>query len=166
MEDTMNLFDEAMSLEISTEEFYRNLIETCDYNPEIKKILFMLADDTNAQITKLRQLNQFMRPEHRDSDFFLRAKEIFRSLQNKKNFGVCQLDQIGLYEHVLENLKKSIALYEELIAQTDDDRQKEILTIIFNEKRNHMFLIDNIVELLRHPEQWVENGEFTHFDEF
>ncbi|HNX00963.1 MAG TPA: hypothetical protein PLE74_10095 [Candidatus Cloacimonadota bacterium] len=162
----MNLIDEAVSLEITTEEFYRNLIDTCDYNPEIKKILIMLAEDTAIQITKLRQLNQYMRPEHRDSDFFLRAKEIFKAMQNRKNFGVCSLDQMGVYEHVLENLQKTIAMYEDLIAQMDDERQNEILNIILQEKRKHVYLIDNIVELLRHPEQWVENGEFTHFDEF
>jgi rubrerythrin len=166
MEENMNLFEEAMALEISTEEFYRNLIENCNYNPEIKQILIMLADDTKQQITKLRQLNQFMRPEHRDSDFFYKAKEIFRSLQQKKQFGVCSLDQIGLYEHVQDNLKKVIALYEEMISHTEDERQKEILTIIFNEKTKHVYLLDNILELLLNPKQWVENGEFTHFEEF
>jgi rubrerythrin len=162
----MNLFEEAMSLEISTEEFYRNLIENCDYNPEIKKILIMLADDTNHQINKLRHLNQVMHLESRDSDFFLKAKEIFHSLQQKKQFGVCELNQIGLYEHVLANLKKTIALYEDMISNTGDSHQKEILTLIFNEKRNHIFLLDNILEMLLNPKQWVENGEFNHLDDF
>jgi rubrerythrin len=162
----MNLFEEAVSMEISTEEFYRNLIESCSYNPEIKKILVMLAEDTNNHITKLRQINQFMSLENDDSDFFLKSKEIFRSLQQKKEFGVCNLDQIRVYEHVLDNLKKTIVLYEDIISKTKDDRKIELLNIIYNEKQKHVYLLDNILELLLHPEQWVENGEFNHLEEF
>jgi rubrerythrin len=166
MEEKMNIFEEAISLEISTEEFYRNLIENCNYNPEIKQILVILADNTNQQITRLRQINQFLKPEQRDSDFFLEAKEIFHSLQQKKDFGVCSLDQIGTFEHVQENIKKSVALYEDMLSHIKDDRQKEFLTILFNEKSKHVYLLDNIIELLLHPQQWVENGEFNHLEEF
>jgi rubrerythrin len=166
MEDKMNLIEEAIALEISTEQFYRNLIENCAYNPEIKKILVMLAEDTIQHIEQLRKTNKEMKPGDRDSDFFLKAKEIFHSLQQKKDFSVCSLDQIPVYEHALENLKKTISLYEDMISQPLEDREKEILTIIFNEKRKHVYLLDNIVELLLHPAQWVENGEFNHFEEF
>jgi rubrerythrin len=162
----MNLFEEAVSMEISTEEFYRNLIETCDYNPEIRKILVMLADDTNNHITHLRQMNNILRPDDRESDFFLQAKEIFRSLQQKKEYGVCSLDQIRVYENVLDNLKKAIALYENMISHTLEENQKDILMMIYHEKQKHVYLLDNILELLLHPEQWVENGEFNHLEEF
>ncbi len=162
----MNLFEEAMSLEISMEEYYRHLIEDCNYNPEIKKILCMLVEDTNSHINSLRNMNQFIKAEPNDSDFFLKAKEIFHSLQEKKKYGICNLDQIEAYENVRVNLKKTIALYEEMITNTHDDRQSEIITLIFNEKRKHVYLLDNIIELLLHPEQWVENGEFNHMEAY
>lgn len=34
------------------------------------------------------------------------------------------------------------------------------------EEKKHYFLLDNIIEFVSRPEQWLENAEFYHLEEY
>jgi rubrerythrin len=56
--------------------------------------------------------------------------------------------------------------YLEKADQVEDPRQKEIFKNLAAEEKKHYFLLDNIVDFLSRPDQWLENAEFCHLEDY
>jgi rubrerythrin len=162
----MNLFEEAMTLEMAMVEYYETLREKCEVNCPIRKVLQLLAEDSEKEYRLLQLYNQKQKPQYSEKDFFLHAKDIFVSMQQQRNLGVCASDQLLLYENLLEKQKKTIVLYEQMLATATIPEQKEMLDLLIRGKRNHVLILETIVNLLLDPLQWVENGEFNHLEPY
>jgi hypothetical protein len=94
------------------------------------------------------------------------TKQIFEKFKHGTENFDCSIAQISLYQSSLEKQKEIVKiLKEELKASTDPERAK-IIEKLTREKIKHVLILETLVEMLLHTEQWVENAEFNHFDEY
>ena len=56
--------------------------------------------------------------------------------------------------------------YQEKAGQMEEEYQREIFTALAEEEKKHFFLLENIIEFVSRPRNWLENAEFHHLDEY
>lgn len=56
--------------------------------------------------------------------------------------------------------EKSIKLYQDMLKEADNDKDKELLKFLINEENQHLILFEEFVKMVSRPEEWVESAEF------
>jgi rubrerythrin len=161
----MNVYDYAVKMEEDTERFYRDLaVKTSDEG--LKNILNMLADDELKHKDILNGMRKNSSVKMKDSEILSKSKNIFVELQDQYKDFTAVGEEIELYQKAKDIEKKSMELYQEKAKEETDEAIKKILLKIADEEHRHYHLIDNIVELLLRPKQWVEDAEFNHLEDY
>ena len=65
------------------------------------------------------------------------------------------------YERALEIEKKGIEHYKKQFAETKDQKTKDLYDLLIKQESYHLKTVENILDMVRKPEWWVENAEFT-----
>jgi rubrerythrin len=167
----MNVFDFALKMELDGEKYYRTLAENAKYD-DLKRVLEGLAQDEQRhyQIIQLVKSQTF---QHIEADPSLsNIQNVFAS-NNKKispdNIEVIAKlkdEQLDVYRAALVKEKESVELYKQLNEKSEKQEEKLIFEKLMQEEEKHVDLIDNIIELLNHTNEWVEAAEFNHQDTY
>ena len=167
----MDIFDFALQMELDGERYYRTLAERVVYD-DLKTVLVGLAEDERRhyEIIQLMQKRTFN--FHGDSrlntiknvfaadtnkDFAPENKELIVKLKN---------EQIDAYRAALVKEKESVELYKKLKDGSQMQEQKIICEKLIREEEKHLEVLDNIVEMLNHVNDWVEAAEFNRHDTY
>ena len=159
----MNIYAYAMKMEKDGEAFYHAIAaETSDEG--LKTIATMLADQ------ELKHYNAiFEMPKSvcvlAGTDVLNDAKNIFAKMQGQKVF-VSEQKQIEAYRKAQDIEKQSEKFYLTKVIEVDDPAQKRLFERLAKEEKKHYFLLENIIEFLSRPQQWLENAEWYHLDEY
>ncbi|KKL92192.1 hypothetical protein LCGC14_1887170, partial [marine sediment metagenome] len=94
------------------------------------------------------------------------AKNVFVQLKDSGEEFDVEISQIDLYKKAQDIEEKSRDFYLEKASQVEEEYQKDIFLRLANEEKKHYFLLDNIIEFVSKPEQWLENAEFYHLEEY
>ncbi|BBB90186.1 MAG TPA: ferritin family protein [Methylomusa anaerophila] len=166
----MNIFDFALKMELDGEKYYRELAEGVKYN-DLKTVLEGLATDEQRHY-KIIQLIQKQTLNHIEADPSLSKTPNVFAINTNKDFvtGNSELiaklkdEQIDIYRAALVKEKESVELYKKLKENAEKLEEKMIWEQLMHEEENHVELIDNIIEMLNHVNDWVEAAEFNHQD--
>ena len=60
----------------------------------------------------------------------------------------------------LEKEKESIELYEKMLEDAVDEKEKMLFKFLIKEEKEHYKLLNDLVLLVSRPEEWVESAEF------
>jgi rubrerythrin len=162
----MDFFDIAMGIEKEGEDFYVRLAESCGNNEGIRNILTMLARDERKHYNIFRKMKDNNPVDFQNTDVFDSAKEIFSEFRKQFDKVSCDTSQMDLYKKALELENKSYNYYMEKLDEFTDPIQMGIIRKVANEEKRHALLLDNIIELLERPENWLENAEFVHLEDY
>jgi rubrerythrin len=151
----MNGLEYAIQMELDGEMFYREQALKNKDN-KLNPVFISLAEDekTHAKIIKEKQAGResLMNKENVNS-----LKNVFSDatgLDSKESAS----EQINAYRKALEMEKKSIDLYKKLLSESKDD--KDTFKFLIKQEEEHYKLIEEIIEMVRHPDEWVESAEF------
>jgi rubrerythrin len=160
----MNIFDYALQMEKDGESFYRDIAQKTS-NEGLQTILTMLADEEVKHyqaIDRMRQ-DKFQMTETTVLDdarnIFIEMKELGEKFESGQ-------EQAELYARAQEIEKKSQQFYQEKAGQTDKDDQKKLFERLAKEEQKHYFLLENIIEFVLRPKQWLENAEWHHLEDY
>ncbi len=168
----MDIFDFALKMELDGEKYYRDQAEKVQYD-DLKKVLIGLAEDEQRhyQIIQLAQNQTF---KHIEADPLLsKIPNVFAVNKNKKfvpasNEVISKLkdEQFDVYNAALVKEKESVELYKKLKADAKGSAEKDVFESLMHEEEKHVEVIDNIIEMLNHVNDWVESAEFNHQDTY
>ena len=160
----MNIFDYALKMEKDGENFYREIAAKTN-NKGIQMILIMLADEEvkHYQAIESMRQNKYQMAETTVLDD---ARNIFVEMKDQKQEFDPDKEQVKLYEKAQEIEKKSQQFYYEKSGQIDIDDQKKLFVRLAKEEEKHYFLLENIIEFVSRPKQWLENAEWYHLEEY
>jgi len=160
----MNAFDFAMQMERDGERYYRELSEKTD-NGGVRNILVMLADAEIAHYHLFRDMREGTPVQTSESAILDDVKNIFAEMKAQ---GSSQADpgQTDLYRKALEIEKKSRDFYLAQAEETPEEERKEIFRKIAAEEGKHYRIVENILDFISRPEQWLEDAEWYHLDEY
>lgn len=156
----MNAYEYAMQMEKEGEDFYRELAANTDQQG-LKKIFEMLANEEVKHYIVFEKL-----AKNADSmnvpkmEVYTEAKEIFEDMKKASvayDFGDQQVDY---YRRAVETEDKAYELYLEKAEEMADPRHKEVFLTIAKEELKHKELLENLVDFISSPNEWLESAEF------
>ena len=155
----MKALEYAIKMELEGEKYYR---EQAEINKEngLYSVCIMLANDEahHAKILKSRKEREsFDMP---DSDTLQKAKNVFSGIGDIEKAEKPIPSQLDFYRIASEKETQSIALYSELLAKAEDKKDVEIFGYLIAQEKKHFEALDNLADLLRHADEWVESAEF------
>ncbi|MHC4293892.1 MAG: ferritin-like domain-containing protein [Planctomycetota bacterium] len=157
----MNIFDYAMQIEKEAEGFADKTS-----NEGFAKIFTMLAEEEIVHFRIVEEMKNEVPVELSESEILTDAKNIFSRISQKKEEFEIETDQVELYKKARGIEQASRDFYLEKAVEVDDAFQKEVFENLADQEQKHYFLLDNIIELVVRPEQWLEDSEWHHLDEY
>ncbi|MBI4859668.1 MAG: ferritin family protein [Candidatus Riflebacteria bacterium] len=162
----MDILEFAMDKEKEAETLYRELARKAPHEG-FRNILLSLADQEaqHHDLVKALRASDPAGPPPQ-SNILLDATSMFQSMAQEVvefNFGQ---DEIALYETArdLEEKERDMYLDKARVAATEHERQ--LLLRLADEEDRHRRLLDNVVDFLGRPRQWLENAEWTHLEPY
>ena len=162
----MQFIDFALEMEKKTIESYRALAEKCQSHEGIKNILLMLADDHEKHASTLTEIQNRASVEMDKTEVFREARKVFSDMQENKNPFSCDIDQVRLYEDARKLVLKKQQFYLDVAEKMEREESKALVLKMAEEEKKQAVVLDNIIEMVRRPETWLEDAEFHHLDEY
>ena len=162
----MDFFEKAVELEELVEGYYKDLAQKCITNEGIRNILIMLAGDHHKHGEILQRMKDNECTGMPDTQTFKEIDQVFNELKRKKEVFSCEIDHVKLYEEALDVVKKKLKFYTESEQGLDCPDNRSALQNIIKEEQKQVYVLEDIIEMVSRPEQWIESAEFYHFDEY
>jgi rubrerythrin len=159
-----NIIEYAMQMEKDGEDYYRQLAKQTANNG-MKTILTMLADEEVKHYNILNKIKT-EKTQIAESAILSDVKNIFVQIKESGESFDFDVNQEELYKKARDIEKKSQDFYTEKANEVTEKFQKELFLKLAVEEKKHYVLLDNIIEFISRPEQWLENAEFFHMEEF
>jgi rubrerythrin len=166
MEKNMEFIEFALEKERKTIESYRALAEKCQSHEGVKNILLMLADDHEKHSDTLMEMQNSASVEMEGAEVFREARRMFSDMQKDKNPFSCDINQVKLYEGARELVLKKHQFYLDVAEKMENEESKVIVIKMAEEEKKQAVVLENIIEMVRRPETWLEDAEFHHLDEY
>lgn len=155
----MELFEIAKKMELEGKALYEDQAKKTK-DEGIKTILLMLAEQEQEHY-KIFDALQKKQPIKIKKESFKGITDFFKGLRDD-----LPTDQIEFYEKILKIEKDSQEFYIELAKKQEDVCSKEIIERIAREEHKHWIIIKNMIDYIKRPDQWVEDPEFHHLEEY
>jgi len=159
----MDIFEFAMQMELDGAKLYRDLAENSQ-DAGVKRILGQLAEDEDKHYEILKSMSESVDPEMAETSVLTDAINIFAAV-TKDDLDLSG-EQVDVYRRAVEIEAKSEAFYIEKAEEVKSPAQRKLLLRLADEERRHKHLLDGMVELLKAPDLWLENAEFTNLGDY
>jgi len=160
----MDIFDYALQMEKDGERFYREIAQKTSIRG-LQTILTMLA---NEEVRHYRAIERMKQDNYQitESAILDDAMNIFSEMEVRDERFEGVQEQTGLYAKAQEIEKKSQQFYLDKARETDKHGQAELFERLAKEQEKHYFLLQEIIDFISRPEQWLENAEWHHLEDY
>jgi rubrerythrin len=161
----MDIFDFAMEKEKLSEDYYRQLSEKTE-NSGLQNIFSMLAGEEARHYDVVSKMKENTPVEVSQTSVLSDAKAVFSKMrESAENFNF-DISQTELYKKARDIESQSRDFYLKKAAEVREEHLKGLFLQLAEEEKKHYFLLESIVEFVSRPEQWLENAEFYHLEEY
>jgi len=162
----MNVFEFAMQMEKDGEKFYREIAGKSK-DAGLKKIFNTLADEEVIHYNTFKSLHEKTAAKAVESNVLEKAKNIFAEMKTKGGLQVSDdTAQVEAYKKAMKAEEEAYTFYEKKAAEATVEAEKNILLTFAREERRHYRLLENVIEFVSRPEQWLEDAEFVNMDQY
>ncbi len=160
----MDIYKFAMQMELDGRHFYLDLAKKTE-NAGIKNILTMMAESEAKHYNVILDMQKNDKAEYsKDAEVLTKIKNIFTKMREEKEIDV-DVSQVEFYKKALEIEADSEKFYLERADVEKDPHRKEIFLTLAKEEKGHCILLENIVNLVSQPDNWIENSEWYDIDD-
>jgi rubrerythrin len=161
----VDIYEYAMKMERDGEKYYRELVQRTG-NAGLKNILTMLADAEVKHYRIFEKMKRNETSETTDTEFLSGVKNIFEKIREGKETSGLSVPEIQMYEQAQDIEKKSEDFYLDKSGEVADSSQKEMLKKIAAEEKRHYNILQSIIDFVSRPEQWLEDAEWYHLEDY
>jgi rubrerythrin len=164
----MNAFEYAMQMELDGKKYYEEQAAAMSKSV-LKTIYEELAGDEQRHYNIFKSMS-----EGKTGDFVAAfktnilstTKNVFQQLKDSNEFvGEFPADVKEAWVKARAIEDKSEKFYREQAQKAEKDDEKEIWMKIANEEHKHWVALDNVIQYINRPNQWLENAEWTQIEE-
>ncbi len=153
----MNSIEFAIGMEMDNKRFYMAQAEKAE-DSGLKSIFHTLAEEESIHARILKSKAETLPYELVDT--YAEIKSIFVEIGNYKDIIKQIPDAVDVYRTALENEKKSLDLYQEMLEASNDEKDKKIFEFLIAQENDHCKVMEQLIELVDRPNEWVESAEF------
>ncbi len=161
----MNSLDFAINMELEGRAYYLKQADLCQSN-ELKTIFTILADAEQQHADLLLRRQREEEVTLKEDNIIKERNSFFHNLADFKPDVPRALKQLDAYQYAADQEQKSIELYQGMLEQAKDSKDKELFTFLIKQETEHLHLFEDLVILLTRPEEWVESAEFGIREEY
>lgn len=163
----MNIFEYAMQMEQDGRQYYLDMAEKTD-SEQLKGILKQLADDELKHYNIFKAMKEGRTAEYNEAEkttILSSVKNVFDHLKQQGNGFSSLADTRDVWAKAQKVEKDSEDFYREK-ANEVDATQAHILNRIADEEHRHWVTIENVIKFLDRPQQWLEDAEWNHLEDY
>lgn len=153
----MNSLELAINMELEGKRFYLQQADKAE-DRGLRSIFHTLAEEESIHARILKSKAETLSYELVDTN--AEIKNIFVEIGSYKDIIKHIPDAVDVYRLALENEKRSIDLYKEMLQEAADDKDKKIFEFLIEQENDHYKVIGQLIELVNRPNEWVESAEF------
>ena len=153
----MNSIEFAINMELENKRFYMEHAEKTEDNG-LKSIFHTLAEEESIHARILKSKSETLPYELVDT--YAEIKNIFTEIGRYKSMIKQLPDALDVYNMALESEKKSLKMYQEMRAEAVDEREEKIFDFLIEQEDDHCKVMEQLVEMVSRPNEWVESAEF------
>lgn len=163
-----DIFEYAMKMETDGRDFYLEQAQKTQQS-QFRKIWEQLADDEQKHYNIFKALRDGQ-PAHYDegtaTTILASTMNVFEEMKaSGKNFSFTgEVEKAWVEAREVE--RKSEDFYRDKAKQVDTEAKRQILHRIADEEHKHYVTLDNVIQFLRRPMDWLENAEWHHMEEY
>ena len=162
----MDFISIAKDLEEKTISSYRVLAEQCLSHEGIHRIMNMLIQDQEKHLQNLSRMQDIELPDENAPGVFKSVKSLLEQIRTEKNTFSCDMDQLKLYRDARDLLLRKIEIYKEAQGEIEDSAHEAVLESLIKQETKQVSVLNHIIEMVERPNQWLEDAEFSHLDEY
>ena len=164
----MNVFEFAMRMEEDGRAFY---LENADKagHPALKRVLVELAEDELKHYNIFKAMRDGHKAEYKEAEkttILSTVKNVFESLKAQKKEFSFRTDARNIWTEAQEIERKSEDFYRQRAEEMENDSQKHILNRIADEEHKHWVTMQNVIQFLDRPRQWLEDAEWGVLEDY
>jgi rubrerythrin len=153
----MNSLELAITLELEGKRFYLQQADKAE-DSGLKSIFHTLAEEESIHARILKNKAETLPYELIDTH--AEIKNIFVEIGDYKGIIKHIPDAADIYRLALEHEKRSIDLYEEMLQEAKDEKDKKIFKFLIEQENDHYKVLEQLIVLVNRPNEWVEAAEF------
>jgi rubrerythrin len=161
----MNVYDYAMQLEKDGENYYREAASRST-NRGLAGILTILADAEVIHydvFSKMKERKSWQLPI---TTILKDVKNIFVKMREEGGLESIGVSQIELYTKAQAIEKMTEDFYLEKATHVEDPTERETFLQVAGEENKHYFILQQIIDFVSRPDQWLEDAEWYHLEEY
>jgi len=161
----MNAFEYAMKMEADGKKYYEEQAAALGTSV-LRKIYEELAGDEQRHYEIFKAMHAGADVDINTafkSNVLATAKNIFQDLSdNKQKIKDFPTGVKEAWEKARAIEDKSEKFYREQAGKAADEIEKAMWLKIAGEEHNHWVALDNVIQFIDHPNQWIEDAEWSH----
>jgi rubrerythrin len=135
-------------------------------NKEIAAIFTFLAKEEAVHLATFEKMEKGMKVGARPvSESTVKASKLFGKMAAKSRIADEKESAIKAYKEALGLERQAVKYYSGMMKKCDSF-QKAVLSVIVEEEKRHVVLMEALIDFARKPDTWLENAEFNHLDDF
>jgi len=163
----MDVFEHAMKMEQDGRDFYlEHAGKTTE--PALKRILEELAADELKHYNLFKAMRDRQKAEYKEAEkttIIATAKNVFEEMRGQSRNFSFPGNVRQLWEIACDVEKKSEAFYRDKAREMSDENQKRIWNRIADEEHRHWHTIEQVIQFLDRPRQWLADAEWNLLEE-
>lgn len=164
----MNVFEYAMKMETDGRNYY---LEQAGHinTPQLKRILLQLADDELKHYNIFKAMAEGRNAEYKEGEkttILATVKNVFEQLKDENKQFSFAADAKKIWQEAQDVEKKSEDFYREKAGELTDDKQKLIMNRIADEEHRHWVTMENVIQFLDRPQNWLEDAEWSNLEDY
>ncbi len=163
--EKMNTLEAAIMMELAGEQYYKEQA-TLNQGNVLEPLFVLLAEEESAHARKLQANLEKLPTELAEDNGSSKAASVFKDIRDFKTAETDVPMQLDVYRFALTKEEESIRLYENLLLAANDDATINLLNYLVVQEKAHYALFEELVHLVRRPEEWVEAPEFGRREEY
>lgn len=159
----MNSIEFAINMELENKRFYMQQAEKA-VDSGLRSIFHTLAEEESIHARILKSKAETLPYELVDT--YAEIKNIFVEIGNYRDIIKQIPDALDVYRTALQNEKRSLLMYKEMLENTTDEKDKKIFQFLIEQESDHYKVMEQLIELVNRPNDWVESAEFGVREEY
>ena len=155
----MDILKLAIEMETEGEKFYLEQ-EANNENYGLKAVCRLLAKEEAKHRQIVESMIQGSPSDLKKTDLEKCIKEIYPGDEQFEIEIKAQPDQFDFYRMAMEKEQKSIDFYKGILEKSEEDEEKKTLRFLIDQEKKHFKLFDEMSQMLRRGDEWVEAPEF------
>lgn len=161
-----NLLEVAKNMEIEGEEYYKKLARETTVE-ELTGVFLFIADQEEDHFKLFEYMQEGKVPDYKEvKGAFSVAKDAFKKITPDFSLPGALTNAKSAYKTAVSMERKTVEYYTSLLEKIENNDQKEVLQMIIEEEEKHQALMESLCEFVERPNEWLENAEFNHLEEY